>query len=370
MPPSATVTKLEDTIEKGLIKLPQEATFPHRPGYGTQGRQILLFANYMELVSNSKKDLYRYAITIGKGPNGSLPSAKKCKQIVRLLIEQAFAENQEDVATDYRSTLISREPLSIEDEDFQVKWKAEDEDTYPENPAVYPVTVQYTGTVSVPQLVDYLTSSNASSALANQAEIIQALNIVVGHGPKSDLRVGTVSANKHFSLTPGPNDRGTLGGGLEVIRGFFISVRAATARILVNVQVKNLACYEPGHLEQLMGSCGFRPGSRPMERFIKTLRVELLHLEKKNKGGAVKRRVKSIWGFATQQDGASQEKRPQVAHYGAGPGDVKFWLNEAGPGPGPSDGSKSKKGKKPAREGPATPGGYITVAKYFKDRKL
>jgi hypothetical protein len=363
-PPSVEVTKLEGTIENGLVKLPQTATFPNRPGYGTQGRQIVLFANYMQLISESKNDLYRYDTAIGNAPNGNPPSAKKCKHIIRLLLEEFFEEQLEDLATDYRSTLISREPLGLELKEFQVRWKAEGEDSYSDDPITYTVTVKYTGTVSVSDLVDYLTSSNASRVLDNKPTIIQALNIIVGHGPKSDLGVGTVGANKHFSLSPAANDRASLGGGLEVIRGFFISVRAATARILVNLQVKNLACYEPGPLQPLMNSCGLR--HRSLERFLKTLRIELTHLIRKTKNNETRRRVKSIWGFATQADGRG-ENRPQVKGFGAGPNDVKFWLSESGPGSVPSDKSKRRKDK---REGPATPGKYITVADYFKTREL
>lgn len=367
-PPSDAVTKLEGTLEKSLIKVPRQSTFPNRPGYGTQGRQVTLFANYMELTSKYKHDLYRYDTAIGNAPNGNPPSAKKCKHIIRLLLEEFFADQQADLASDYRSTLISREPLGLEDRDYQVRWKAEGEDSYSNDPIVYIVTVKYTGTVSVPELVNYLTSSHAGDVLNNKAAIIQALNIIVGHGPKSDPGVGTIGANKHFSLSPAANDRASLGGGLEVLRGFFISVRAATARILVNLQVKNLACYESGPLQILMNTCGLR--QRSLERFIKTLRVELKHLVRKTKKNETKRRVKSIWGFATPQDGGNSENPPRVSRYGAGPQEVSFFLSEAGPGSAPSQGSKSAKGKKAKKEGPATPGRYITIAEYFKTREL
>lgn len=54
----------------------------------------------------------------------------------------------------------------------------------------------------------------------------------------------SVGANKHFSLEPNGMEKASLGNGLEVLRGFFISVRAATARVLLNVQVKYMACFK------------------------------------------------------------------------------------------------------------------------------
>jgi hypothetical protein len=68
---------------------------------------------------------------------------------------------------------------------------------------------------------------------SSQPEILQAMNFVLGYRPKTDLSIASVGANRHFMLHL--DERYDLGAGLEVLQGFFISVRAATARLIVNV---------------------------------------------------------------------------------------------------------------------------------------
>jgi len=104
----------------------------------------------------------------------------------------------------------------------------------------------------VSELVDYLTSSHASALFGSREEIIQVLNIVVGHHPKTASNIFSVGANKHFELAPAGSETMSLGARLQAVRGFFISVQAATARVLLNVQVKHVACYDDGPLDRLM----------------------------------------------------------------------------------------------------------------------
>ena len=81
-------------------------------------------------------------------------------------------------------------------------------------------------------------------------EIIQALNIVVGHHSKEASHIASVGANNR--LDAAQSDTPDLGAGLTALRGFFVSVRATTARVLVNVQVKHGAFYDDGPLDKLM----------------------------------------------------------------------------------------------------------------------
>ncbi|KAJ6126113.1 RNA interference and gene silencing protein [Penicillium samsonianum] len=62
-----------------------------------------------------------------------------------------------------------------------------------------------------------------------------------------------LGGNKHCSLDASTGEKAALGGGLEALRGFFVSVRAATAQVLLNVQVKYLARYQEGPLPMVIG---------------------------------------------------------------------------------------------------------------------
>lgn len=358
------VSQKENDIEKNVLKAkpsakgPAPALLPLRPGYNTQGKEILLYANYIDLTVKSGVRCYRYSIDIGPGPDKKVPSIKRCKRLVQLLLEEHFAAERGHIATDSRANMVSSKKLDkISDDeestDFRVRWKAADETDYETDADVYIVTVKFTGMIAVSDLIDYLTSSNASAFFASKSEILQALNIVVGEYPKSRSDIASIGANKHFPLNPEPNDRFSLGEGLEVIRGYFVSVRAATARLLVNVQVKNVAVYEHGSLPSLIGK---NPTSKfNLERFLKTLRVVVTHLKDKNKKPV--RREKSIWGLAREGDGSKlrnhaprgvtqRGQERQRIPFGAAPNEIEFW---------------QEKPVKPMKEP-----GFITVAYWFK----
>lgn len=134
--------------------------------------------------------------------------------------------------------------------------------------------------LTVSELVNYLTSSQVGSMFGSKKEIIQALNIVVGHHLKAASIITTVAANRHFDRNPGPHDKMSLGAGLQAIRSFFMSVRAATARILVNVQVNNMAFYDEGPLGGIMYLYMQQNGPNKLNlaNSFKTLSVHITHI--------------------------------------------------------------------------------------------
>lgn len=304
---------------------------------------------------------------------------KKARQIVRLLLEEHFPSHLNQVATDYRSTMVSCVELLKQDEEhFDVRYKDENDEDYPEGPKlkVFKITCVRTGTVNPADLVNYLTSTNAGAMLESKHEIVQALNLIMGHYPKTDNSIISIGANKHYSINPSTMESRSLGGGLDVLRGFFISVRAATARVLLNVQVKYVACYQSGPLGMVIAD--WRQANRPnlfsLQNFLKTMRVRITHLERKSSSGKSKPRIKTIKSLATPSDGkGSDGPPPKVARFGAGPRDVQFFLSAKGPGSSetfPSSDGKGKKGKKtPPKAGPAPEGRYITVEQFFKQGK-
>ncbi|KAJ5698606.1 hypothetical protein N7462_000611 [Penicillium macrosclerotiorum] len=351
--PDATVGKLENAMAKALVaNQAKKATspaqaYPDRPGYGTMGRPVTLYANYLSLTSVGKK-VFRYHINLQAGPAGREPTGKKAKQIVRLLLEEHFPDRQDQIATDYRATLISC--VKLEEKVYDVRYKDDLEED----------------------------SSDASAMLNNKPEILQALNVILGHYPKTDCSTVTVAAQRHYSLDTNFMEKQSLGGGLEVLRGFFVSVRAATARVLLNVQVKYLACYEAGGLKIVIGSYqrGNSSNTYRLEAFLKRMRVRITHIIRKTSSGKSRPRIKAIAGLAARNDGASSANPPRVLRHGAGPNEVEFFLSSPGTSSGPSNaqpvesrsGAKGKKGKKgPPKAGPPQPGRYVTVAQFFKE---
>ncbi|KAL4925470.1 putative RNA interference and gene silencing protein (Qde2) [Aspergillus undulatus] len=363
------VTQTENALEKALVKKVRSAGYPERPGYGTQGKPIQLFANYFELKSVGK-GLYRYNIDIDSG-TGRKPASRKAKQIISLLLEDHFPQTRASIVTDYKSTLISH--LSILDQGqesatFDIVYRGELEDGLSASNETFRVTCQFTGRLDPADLLNYLTSTNAASMFNEKADILQALNIVIGHYPKTAASIASHGANKHYAINDGTAEKYNLGSALEALRGYFVSVRAATARLLVNVQVKYVACYQEGPLHQLVSlrKAEYKADPHSLKKFLDKLRVRVTHIQRKNKKGQVIPKIKTILNVATLSDGRDLEKPPIVPRPGAGPKEVQFFLNAPGQSTPQrsSTGSKSKKGKKPA--GPEPSRSYISVADFFK----
>lgn len=352
--PDPKVGEIENQIDQHVLSKGVGAVdkFPLRPGYGTKGKNILLFANYMEIASSLRQHVYRYNTEVQPGDKGRVPSLKKMRQIIRLLLEQHFPDQLNAIATDFRSTLISVNQLKATEETLEVRYKDPEAAEFPESPQMWMVRIIPTGTLSIGALMDYLSSTNASALFEAKPEVIQALNIVLGHYPKVQENIATVGGNKHYSLLPGPDDKFNLQEGLDVLRGYFVSVRAATARLLVNVQVKNIACYMSDRLDRVIDNANIRQMGR-LEKFLRTVQVRPIHLPNS------RRRVKSIIGLATRSDGKDLENPPQVDGYAANAYKVKFFIN------GGARGSS----KEDSKDGPPTEGRYVSVADYFKESK-
>ena len=164
-----------------------------------------------------------------------------------------------------------------------------------------------------------------------------------------------------------------LGAGLKAVRGFFISVRAATSRILLNVQVKHAACYTEGPLGRLI-SMYLEESGRNMVKlgyFLKKLRVQVTHIVKKTQSSKEIPRIKTIESLAMPGDGHGLPHPPMVPKFAAGSTEVKFFLGapeEQFEGKDPRSAKKGgKKVGKPTKTGPAQlQAGYISVYDFFQ----
>ena len=169
------VRNAEDAFEKelagdslGLQKLTIDAHMPIRPGFGTKGRKVLLYANYFEMVPKPDVVLYRYSIQI-------LPdvAGKKKEQVVRIILDlPELDEFRNDIVTDFRTTIISRRRLSQEFIESRIQYRAEGEDTPLPNAQTYRIKVETSGVLTVSQLTNYLSPTNLTERFDDKPEII------------------------------------------------------------------------------------------------------------------------------------------------------------------------------------------------------
>ena len=353
-------------------------TNPQRPGYGVKGREVILWTNHFNLYSKKDLELYRYSVTIAADGRGRVPVGKRAKRIVQLLLEEHFLPHGHNIATDFKSNLISQDELDLEKDEYIVPYRSEEEDAPAPNATQYRCRIQFTGSLTLSELVNHLTSTQAGLMFGSKHEIIQALNIVLGHYPKAEPPVATIAANRHFGMNASDQNRMSLGAGLQVIRGFFMSVRAATARILVNVQVKNMAFYDEGPLNKIM--IAFMSANGPNKvnllKFVKRLCIDVTHIVRTNNRGQRIPRIKTVQGFATRDDGHNLARPPIVPQFGAGAKEVQFFLDNSPSASSsksaPAAGGGGNKGKKGVKDGPTPPstGRYISVFDFFKESKL
>lgn len=387
---------------KSIANTALESPFPFRPGYGTCGEKVTLWSNYFQLTPSGNLTVYRYAVETQPNAKGAKPVGRKLRRIFELLIQQHFGALQDHIATDYKTTLISKSRLDKKDGPLEIIYTAEGNDE-PRNTAQR-IIVQVANAEALPvsTLVTHLTSTAAGSVYHDKEQIIQALNIILGKHPKSGTEVLSIGANKHFALNQDAVEDFDLGAGLQALRGYFVSVRAAASRLLVNVQVKHAACYHPVGLDVLMTCFLTNSGSSAplldLKKFLKGLRIRPTYDEGKDKTGKSSRGVKMITGLAQRTDGSQQPNPPRVPRFGAGPSEVEFFVRPASAAAasaaGPvsplgeltnlSIGSSGGKGKKPSGKA-AGPWGkkfgaasgstplenvYISVSKYFWSSKF
>ena len=371
--PSTDISELPDISSINLDEL-----VPRRPGYGTRGTPITLWANYFQLMPKTDLKLYRYAIGIQPDATGR----KRTRLVEQLITEGQVSALKKGLVSDFKSTLISDRELLDEYLRESIVYKFEGEDEPNQGATTYRFRLQSTGSFTVAELVDYLSSTNISAAFSAKTEVDQALNIVLGFHPKASPSNFSVGANKHYAIA-GPSAQSfDLGAGLTAWRGYFTSVRTAAARLLLNVQVKHVAAYENMPLDGLMLKYASVNGKNvfKLESFLKKVRVETTHLAvKKNKSGQKIPRIKTINGLATTSDGQGLEHRPRVNKHGASAKGVEFWLEGEAGGSKEKPSTPAKKGGKqkgakapPAKQpaGPSTGGRYISVFDFFKMSKF
>lgn len=291
---------------------------PARPAYGTAGKAIVLYTNYFELKQvTPNAALYRYTVAFS---DDKLPKPKKRRLIELLVKEEPFAKHK--VASDGAQILVTTDKITLEKnrQEFSLEWYPRDGEPLPPPDSddtkrkevrkknTHKLLVEEMSTVSLAEMLKDLAQSTSTYPL--KLETIQALNVIMAHGPSSDSNVTTAGGNKFYPFGNHPQLQiADLGSGLQALRGYFSSVRTSVNRILVNVNVATGAFYKPGPLLGLMQEVTGGPppandfAQRRLTAFFRKLRFEtnyILDTDKKGKvkmgpkGPLTKRKVHSI----------------------------------------------------------------------------
>ena len=350
---TAKMSKLQVSGKKGGGP-PPDNYFPCRPAFGTNGKEVILWANYFKL-SLGVKDIFKYSIEVHpvkKEGTKAQPRDAKGRKLHKV-------GNGIPLVSEFKSQVVTLKELPLpEDGTVTVKYTIEGKDDE------YKVKFSSPQYIDLTQLMSYLSSMHdptGSTSFPKFETTIDAVSVIIGHSARASDKVSSVGRSRFFPLdradqifSLGPTDFNS------VIRGYFQSARPATGRLLLNANVSHGVFRIGGPALDVMKNFDLQNNAslQALHKCLGRLRARVTYLAdtpsssgKKGKkpSGIARVGEKGITGLATRFDGSGEHK-PRVASSGAGPQDVQFWLKSPAPAGLKAD-------------------AYITVSEYFENSK-
>lgn len=312
---------------------------PYRPSYGTKGNPVGFQTNYFALNLPDKLVLYRYRITIDPDYSDRKqlpePNNNELKTIINIMLTLSQKYHQgPPKATDFKSTLISAGSIPQRSLVTKVRYFNDDNGTPEKESRTYTLRIEETPPhLTISALKESLAFTNTVAPFRDRELMLQALNIVFGHHAKSSPTITMIGGNKAYPSGNDPRkENSPLTTGLEAIRGYFLSVRLASFRAIVNVNVSHGAFYEAIALSTLMYDWFAKLPVETMsqwvalEALLKGVKVRTHYLRDQNRNPVTQ--VRSIKGFASQSDGEGTNRPPHVDIFAASPREVWFYLDD------------------------------------------
>jgi hypothetical protein len=349
-PPDGNVHQTETAIAQSIATaMPERILFPPRPGYGTLGQPNILHTNYLSLTL-SDKQIFCYKIHIENTASSQVPKATVTRRVILRLLAEQFQPQLPHIATDYLSVVISC---------VDIPWARTYQVTDPEPvtdlricpPGKYKVLFSPTGTLSSRKVMNYLNVADHEVNLQTLRQIIQALNVILGHfARKEALSYGAVIGSD-FSVRPGSHRSSPPGYGLELTHNLSIKAHAVAARVLVHAGTRCISYRHRGPLSTMIR--GYMSHHTPhigrLEKFLRAIRVHIMPSVRNYQGRSFGTAVR-IRGLASSNDGALLQHPPKVARYGAGPQEVEIFIESR----------QSLSAASPCQHG------YVTLMVYFE----
>ncbi|KAI1479681.1 Piwi-domain-containing protein [Daldinia eschscholtzii] len=318
------IEKSENSTVENIKAKKQAQNLPSRPNYG-KGVPIMLWTNYVAM-SVGNLSLHRYNVTIS--PESSV---RMHIQVIKLFLQlPSMVQYMRGIIADSRSILLSQKKIELPNDSCKIVYRAEDEVQPRMNAKHYTITVKFERILSISNLQDYADSPDISTIDNIKNDIVQALNILFSHYADTTNSLTTSGSRKTFPVSTSVGNY-DLSGGLEVMMGYFTSVRWIISRFLLNINVCRATFYKPKRLVELIKEYREVDGFHlKLALFLKGLRVRVDHLHKASKNDQFASIIRTTWGLPTERDGEKLEHRPEVPGFGAAPKEVKFWMESKG----------------------------------------
>ncbi|KAJ1923919.1 hypothetical protein IWQ60_005556 [Tieghemiomyces parasiticus] len=258
--------------------------FAPRPSLGTTGTKVNVEANFYELGAFTTGKIYQYDFQV----DGKVPPALY-RDIFRAVDKYHGPTlfKGDHPVFDGHAQVYSASRLAISD---RVPFDVYLEEDYAHHqvapsgggPKPFQVTFKFATTVNMQELRDFIDGKHKD--LDRITSCLNALDLAFHQHPASQH----VSAKNSFYTPEGVRP---LSGGIEVWSGLFQSVRPASGRLLLNVDVSSCAFYTPGSLlDRALQYIGLRrpedlqlgprsPQYRALRKALKGVPITITHRE-------------------------------------------------------------------------------------------
>ncbi|KAK1774471.1 post-transcriptional gene silencing protein QDE-2 [Copromyces sp. CBS 386.78] len=372
-----------------LSEMQKANHLPVRPGHGTTGGQVKLWANYFKINIKSPA-VYRYTIKVAASEEALKKEAevasKKVEVVIGKLLEQIGARAQSvAIASDFKVHLVTPTKLPVPaNRIFEVTWtEPTSNQNLPSKPESWLVKVEESvEECDLGNVLNELTTLDPKldGEFPKYNVELDALNTIITHHARADDKVAVVGRGRFFAFGDGLVEQKIPDGSpLVILRGYFASVRPATGRLLLNTNITH-GVFRPGiKLKELFQKLGLNVMNQCHNYTNFEQRNTQKKLAKVNKilakarvevdlpfmvDGKVqwKKCYRTLHGIAHLGDERGQPHPPQFRYTAletGGPASVKFYLRAP----------QARNGSAPP---PSIPGlstnAYVTVEEYYMKR--
>ena len=307
---------------------------PNRPGYGTEGKKIVLKTNSFRMSIDPSRKIYRYDVEVSsdkarrkdQDPNAEPTLGRRVRQnAFEILLETSeFQSVREGIATDFAKTIITSKRLNLGTSGrriFQIVYHEKEETVPHVRPITYKFIVSSEIILPISKFLSYLSTRTADHGDFDGQDIVQAFNIIMARTPNRNPDVFQAGGNKFFRYPSASSQYVDLGEGLIAVRGYYSSVRTSTMRTLLNVNAQCSPFYPAINMVSLMERHSrWNPQSwETLEAFVEKLRVKTEYMRDKN--GKPDIRVKTVIGLSHKFEEKINPKTGKLQKYGNADGD-------------------------------------------------
>ena len=313
--PDTNVDALENRTMAQYNSITKDASNPRRPGYGTDGRPVILNTNHLSLTMRSPNlFLYRWQIRKIKGrPGATQPDSLKAHRILRQFLHEILPVFEAFIATAYRSPIVSCLKLPLKSEYRMVYMDQSPQEPCPRQEIYHLTFVEckelYLFSWAPPAL--YLTGQD-------NIHICNAIKTILIHNFRKVPSVTGIDHSGSIFLRPPRDEKWVSRQGLEVLYRLSFQPKVIHGRALVKIQTKCFAAYRAGPLQTLIRQYqgSGRRNTRSLEALLEGLLIQFPHFP-------LRRRIA---GLAACTNGSTEVNPPRVKRYGAGPYDVEIYV--------------------------------------------